>query len=78
MVPDNFFCCHFCNDTAVFVGAQSEDQGKTVEWFPLCRDHADGWNEGGDWEAPVVTVSDYLELCDAMRDVERMIQEALS
>jgi hypothetical protein len=39
---------------ARFTAAQSRDKGHTVAWFPICEGHADGWNEGGDWNAPVI------------------------
>jgi hypothetical protein len=51
--------CFLCKENycierqAEFFAAQSVDQGTTIEWFPICQGHADGWNEGGDWHAPV-------------------------
>lgn len=51
--------CMFCRQNghdevpATLLGAQSEDRGRTVSWVAICDTHADGWNEGGDWEAPL-------------------------
>lgn len=50
--------CKFCPQNgikraATFVAAQSTDRGKTVDWVLICVDHADGWNEGSDWTAPM-------------------------
>lgn len=46
---------------AKFVAAQSENCGETVDWVLICADHANGWNEGGDWAAPMYTISDQAE-----------------
>ena len=54
--------CIFCEANqgiatpARFVAAQSEDQGETVRWVLICTDHADGWNDGGDWTAPMYEI----------------------
>lgn len=38
---------------AEFLAAQSSDQGKTRSWVRICRTHREGWNDAGDWAAPV-------------------------
>lgn len=53
--------CWICRDSgmqtpAVFKAAQSSDAGKTVTWGFICELHATGWNDGGDWNAPVVRI----------------------
>ena len=54
--------CAFCESNhgvtapARFVAAQSEDQGETIKWVLICTDHADGWNDGGDWNAPMYEI----------------------
>ena len=53
--------CIFCtqngyNHAASYLAAQSEDRGETVGWVPICTDHADGWNDGGDWTAPMYSL----------------------
>lgn len=51
--------CIFCQQNgydvpATLLAAQSEDQGQSVSWVPICNSHADGWNDdGGDWDAPI-------------------------
>jgi hypothetical protein len=45
--------CTYCHTPATRLAAQSIDQGVTVDWVPICDHHADGWNDGGDWDAPV-------------------------
>ena len=57
--------CEICAGTGVdpvctagYVAAQSPDQGKTVAWRLICKFHADGWNEGGDWNAPMYKIGE--------------------
>ncbi len=50
--------CVVCDSAASYVAAQSTDQGETVTWVLICQDHRDGWNEGGDWTAPVYRLGD--------------------
>ena len=45
--------CKLCKADATHIAAQSEDQGVTVTFVPICADEVPGWNEGGDWDAPV-------------------------
>lgn len=42
-----------CGQYATFLAAQSTDQGETARWLPVCAAHVAGWNDGGDWDAPV-------------------------
>lgn len=49
--------CTYCDNPAAYVAAQSMDQGKTVTWMFVCPPHVDGWNDGGDWNAPVLTLA---------------------
>ena len=42
---------------AEFIAAQSTDQGRTVTWVCVCAGHACGWNDGGDWDAPVFRIA---------------------
>lgn len=52
-------CCQPCKAgdgvsvPATYLAAQSSNAGKTVHWVRICDDHRDGWNDGGDWEAPI-------------------------
>lgn len=55
------FRCEFCGGPVVFVAAQSVDAGKTVTWHLICSDHRDGWNEGGDWVAPIFKIGEREE-----------------
>lgn len=45
------------DEPADYVAAQSTDQGKTIHWEIICAHHMDGWNDGGDWKAPVYPIS---------------------
>ena len=51
--------CVFCRQNlgveqdATLLAAQSSDRGQTVKWVAVCADHADGWTEGSDWDAPM-------------------------
>ena len=38
---------------AHYLAAQSSDGGHTVSWVTICHAHRGGWNDGGDWQAPV-------------------------
>ena len=51
-------CLSNAGDTtpATHVAAQSSDQGQTVHWLVICDTHRDGWNDGGDWDAPVFAI----------------------
>lgn len=42
---------------ADFIAAQSVDAGKTVTWVCVCHALTQGWNEGGDWTAPVFRIA---------------------
>lgn len=59
--------CTFCRENsdreapATHIGAQSTDGGATVTWTPICGTHADGWNDGGDWRAPVFRLGQRIE-----------------
>lgn len=44
---------HGMRAPAEFLAAQSSDQGKTRSWVRICRTHREGWNDAGDWAAPV-------------------------
>ena len=44
---------------ALFMAGQSMNQGIGLRWIPVCQDHADYWNDGGDWIAPVISIQDY-------------------
>lgn len=54
--------CEICRNNlgverpAMFRAAQSTDQGQNRTSVLICEDHADGWNDGGDWDAPVELV----------------------
>lgn len=54
--------CHFCRVNqgqqvrAEFLAAQSADRGATVTWVAICAPHAYGWNDGGDWVAPIFAI----------------------
>lgn len=54
--------CEFCDvpREAAYFAAQSIDQGKTVTWAPTCKFHVHGWNDGGDWEAPIFAIGEPL------------------
>lgn len=41
-------------NAATYLGAQSVDQGETVTHVRICQGHAETWNDGSDWDAPVV------------------------
>lgn len=63
--------CAFCAQPASFECAQSTDAGQTVSWVLACDFHADGWNEGSDWTAPIFQIGrvidepwDDPDLCD--------------
>lgn len=50
--------CQFCQDAgilrnAMYVAAQSIDGGRSISWCFTCDDHTQGWNDGGDWSAPI-------------------------
>lgn len=55
--------CYFCWHThgrrvdAGYLAAQSSNGGKTLVWRKICKDHLEGWNEGGDWQAPVYALT---------------------
>lgn len=51
-----FVQCHICTKQAVCYAPQSVDQGKTLNWLPVCVPHADGWWDGRDW-GPIKFVS---------------------
>lgn len=38
---------------ANFLAASSSDEGKTIKWMTICNFHRHGWNDDGDWSAPV-------------------------
>lgn len=56
--PHCVFCeaNHGVKSPAKFVAAQSEDRGVTIQWVLVCADHADGWNDGSDWDAPMFAI----------------------
>lgn len=48
--------CDFCDDpkrAAYYLAAQSVNQGRTTTWGLVCENHIQGWNDGGDWDAPI-------------------------
>jgi len=55
-MPD-YTVCQFCAGRPTHVAAQSTDGGVTVTLVLVCDAHAEGWNEGGDWEAPIYPLS---------------------
>lgn len=56
-VPHCIFCAEDGVKTpAAFLAAQSVDAGATVEWVLICRAHGAGWNDGGDWQAPIYRI----------------------
>lgn len=53
--------CEICKQwgyrgVAKYRAAQSIDQGKTVTWVYVCGGYVVGWNDGGDWDAPIVPI----------------------
>lgn len=46
---------------AQFIAAQSTDGGWTVKWIMVCEDHRAGWNDGGDWTAPIFRLAEREE-----------------
>lgn len=59
---DTMTKCDFCGDAAQFVAAQSESAGKnSVTWRLICVYHRDGWNDGGDWIAPIYILGKRVE-----------------
>ena len=36
---------------AYYNAEQSMDSGKTITQIPICKGHAEGWNECADWKA---------------------------
>jgi hypothetical protein len=56
----NLFCPFCAQDgitaRAAYFAPQSLDRGKTISWTTPCKDHAAYWNEGGDWQAPLVPI----------------------
>lgn len=71
--------CIFCNQNGVRTratafGAQSTDCGKTVTWAPICDGHANGWNEGGDWDAPIIQIKPEPE---KPKDLDPDLQKAI-
>lgn len=56
--------CEFCDhdQLATHIAAQSGDAGKTFDWHLICDDHAAGWNDGGDWEAPAFRIGEKVAL----------------
>ena len=46
-----------CGNKAEWLAAQSIDQGKNIRWIPICDLHADGWNDGKDWQAPLYMIN---------------------
>ena len=55
------YFCHHLRVKATYIAAQSVDSGVTVDWKPICASHRDGWNEGGDWQAPVLKIAEQVE-----------------
>jgi hypothetical protein len=45
--------CKYCGKQATHVAAQSSDAGNTIDVVFICKDEVKGWNEGGDWKAPI-------------------------
>lgn len=66
--------CKFCEADATKFGAQSTDLGKTIDWVPICDGHANGWNEGGDWIAPVVPIE---PVSKELKILDPQIQKAI-
>lgn len=65
------WACVFCETPAMFIAAQSEDAGRTVDWVLICVYHADGWNDGGDWNAPVIPLA-APQMAEALRLFARL------
>jgi hypothetical protein len=56
--------CHadteYCGLPA-YVAASSDDGGATYNWLIVCEFHRDGWNDDGDWQAPIYALGERKE-----------------
>lgn len=53
--------CPFCKQDGIktpsaYKAEQSSDQGKTRTVVYPCDGHGAGWNDGGDWNAPITNL----------------------
>ena len=67
------FCAIDKKNPAAYVAAQSTDQGKTITWKLICAGHRQGWNDGGDWAAPVLMLEPVAGVIRSQRDIDRVI-----
>ncbi len=49
--------CQVCKKRdASFLAGSSSNQGKKIRWNRICSHCIHGWNEGGDWIAPIYPI----------------------
>jgi hypothetical protein len=59
MIKRHVVYCRFCwanqgaSRKATHIAAQSHNEGITITWVPICASEIKGWNDGGDWKAPI-------------------------
>jgi hypothetical protein len=55
--------CDICTypNPATHVTAQSSDEGVTRTWVLVCVGHAEDWNDGHGWIAPVFKLGERIE-----------------